>query len=226
MRIASTLLTGVVMVALCFVLGGCRKDKQPATGPATPPPVLGGTVVAVGDSLTAGYGLAEPAAYPAQLGKKLNAAGYRWRVVNAGISGETSSGTLSRVDWILKLHPDVVVLETGANDGLRGIDSQVMRSNLDRIVTALQGKGVVVVLAGMRMLKSMGPQYVTRFGAVFPEVAKKHDLILIPFFLSNVAGEASLNQQDGIHPTERGYGIVTETVYPYVVRAIEKKKGK
>jgi acyl-CoA thioesterase I len=225
MRIAGILLTGVAMALLSMVFTGCQKEKAPAATATAEPAAFEGTVVAVGDSLTAGYGLPESQAYPAQLAGKLREGGYSWRVVNAGISGETSSGTLSRVNWILKLKPDVVVLETGANDGLRGLDPQLMRRNIDQIVTALQAKGVVVVLAGMKMLKSMGPDYVAQFADVYPGVAKEHNLILIPFILSGVAGDATLNQQDGIHPTAKGYGIVTDTVYPYVVQAIAEKKG-
>jgi acyl-CoA thioesterase I len=219
------ILLAVVAMTLCTLFAGCQKDKEPAASLPPEPTVYDGTVVAVGDSLTAGAGLSESYAYPAQMEKKLRQAGYRWRVVNAGISGETSSGTLSRIDWILKLEPDIVILEIGANDGLRGVDPQLARRNIDKIVTALQAKGVVVVLAGMQMLINMGASYTTEFAAIYPKVAREHDLILIPFFLSNVAGDASLNLADGIHPTAKGYSIVTETVYPYLLQAIEKKRG-
>ena len=218
------LLTIFAMV-ICTAFAGCQKEKEPAVRPATDPPPSEGIVVAVGDSLTAGYLVPESDAYPAKLEQKLHHAGYRWRVVNAGISGETSSGALSRVDWMLKLKPDIVILETGANDGLRGVNPQLTRKNIDKIVSALQAKGVVVVLAGMQMLKNLGASYVEEFAAIYPLVAKKHDLILIPFFLANVAGDATLNQADGMHPLPQGYRIVTETVYPYLIQAIEKKRG-
>ena len=204
---------------------GCREEKQPAPGPTGAAPVYEGTVLAVGDSLTAGYGLPESEAYPAQLERKLRQAGYRWQVINAGISGETSSGTLSRVDWILKLKPDIVILETGANDGLRGVDPRLTQANIDKTVSALQAKGVVVVLAGMQMLSNLGQNYVERFAGIYPALASKHALILIPFFLSRVAGEPALNQADGIHPLGKGYEIVVETVYPYLIQAIERKRG-
>jgi acyl-CoA thioesterase-1 len=184
----------------------------------------GGTIVAMGDSLTAGYGVAERDAYPAQLERKLQQAGYGWRVINAGISGETSSGALSRTDWLLRLKPDIVILETGANDGLRGVDTRLTRRNIDRIVSKLQAHGVTVVLAGMQMVKNLGPGYVADFLAIYPTVAKKHHLILIPFFLSKVAGVPSLNQADGIHPVAEGYRIVTDTVFPYVKQAIDHRK--
>lgn len=187
---------------------------------------LEGTIVAAGDSLTAGYGLPERDAYPAQLERKLNQNGYRWKVVNAGISGETSSGLLSRVDWILKLKPDIVILETGANDGLRGVDPKVTGANIDKAVTRLQAKGVTVVLAGMRMVTNMGPTFTKEFAANYSSVAKKHHLILIPFFLEGVAGDPALNQQDGIHPVARGYQIITDKVYPYVTKAIDLKRKK
>ena len=185
----------------------------------------GGTIVAFGDSLTAGYGVPASDAYPAQLQRKLQQAGYRWRVVNAGISGETSTGALARVAWVMKLKPDIVILETGANDGLRGQDPELTRKNLDRVVATLQSKGVVVVLAGMRMLKNLGPAYTGKFAAIYPRVAKERKAILIPFFLDKVAGRESLNLSDGVHPTGKGYAIVTDNVYPYLLQAI-KESGR
>jgi len=208
-------------MALIGLGSGCQDTSTPAA-PQRPEQSAAyqGTIVAMGDSLTAGYGLREEDAYPAQLERKLRAAGYRWRVVNAGISGETSSGALSRINWVLKLKPDVVILETGANDGLRGIDPSVMKKNISEIVRILKQHNVKVVLAGMRMLTNMGREYTESFTAVYPEIARKEGLILIPFFLAGVAGDPSLNQADGIHPVAEGYRIVTETVYPYLLKAI------
>jgi acyl-CoA thioesterase I len=221
-----TLLLAMLALASGGVGAGCQKEKQSAApAPAGTPP-FEGTVVAFGDSLTAGYGLPEAESYPAQLEKRLRESGYRWRVINAGISGETSSGALSRVDWILKLKPDIVILETGANDGLRGVDPKLTQSNIDQTVTRLQEKGVIVVLAGMRMLTNMGPSFTREFAGIYPKVAKKHNLILIPFFLAGVAGDASLNQADGIHPIGEGYRIITEMVYPYLVQGIKNSKKK
>lgn len=211
-------------VTLCVLFSGCQKQQESsAQKPADP--TYQGTIAAVGDSLTAGLGVNESDAYPAQLQRKLQQNGYHWRVINAGISGETTSGTLSRLNWVLKLKPDVVVLEIGANDGLRGIDTELARKNIEKIVTTLQSKGVVVVLAGMQMLRNLGTDYTGRFMAIYPKVAKEHHLILIPFFLTNVAGDPNLNQQDEIHPTAKGYAIVTDTVYPYVVKAIHQKQS-
>ena len=223
-------LFGLLLALLALTAGalgaGCQKKNGSAAAPPAEAPSVEGTVVAVGDSLTAGYGLRETEAYPAKLENKLRQAGYRWRVVNAGISGETSSGTLSRVDWILKLKPDIVILETGANDGLRGVDPQLTRDNIDKTVTLLQEKGVVVVLAGMRMFANLGPSYTKEFADIYPKVAKQHGLILIPFFLAGVAGDAALNQADGIHPVAKGYQVVTDLVYPFLLQAIDQKKKR
>jgi len=202
-----------------------REDPPPAPQQAA---INKGTIVAVGDSLTAGLGVAEDLAYPAQLERKLAAAGLPYRVINAGVSGETSSGALSRIQWILRLKPDIVVLETGANDGLRGIDPSLTRKNIEDILGALQRAHVSVVVAGMQMVANLGPEYTKAFRQIYPEAAKTFRSPLIPFFLAGVAGQSALNQPDGIHPTAEGYRIVTETVYPYVVQAIrerEKSRG-
>jgi acyl-CoA thioesterase I len=219
------LIAGMAMT--CSTLfAGCQEHKQPQAAGPKEAPASSGTIVAVGDSLTAGYGIPESEAYPAQLERKLHQAGYRWKVVNAGISGETSSGTLSRIDWVLKLQPDIVILEIGANDGLRGVEPQLVQENIDKIVTRLDSRGVVVVLAGMEMLRNLGVAYTSRFSKIYPAVAKEHELILVPFFLAKVAGERELNLHDGIHPTGKGYTTVTDTVFPYVLKAIEKKGMK
>ncbi|GFO65699.1 arylesterase [Geomonas paludis] len=210
----------IFTLALCTVTGA-----GPALAAGAAKPASHGTIVAFGDSLTAGYGIRESEAYPAQLQRKLHQAGYQWTVINAGISGETSTGALARVDWVMKLKPDIVILETGANDGLRGQDPDLAYRNIDKIVSTLQSKGVVVVLAGMRMLRNLGPAYTGKFAAIYPRVAKERKVILIPFFLDKVAGKEGLNLSDGVHPTAKGYAIVTETVYPYVVKAIKQKGG-
>jgi acyl-CoA thioesterase I len=212
-----------VLVVL-FFFTGCKQQNKPASAVQHEHPVYDGTIVAVGDSLTAGLGVNEEDAYPAQLEKKLREAGYNWRVINAGISGETSSGTLMRVTWVLKLKPDIVILETGANDGLRGIDPRITRRNIDETARLLKKSNVVVVLAGMRMVTNMGRKFTDDFFSNYAAVAGKYDLILIPFFLAGVAGDPTLNQADGIHPTAEGYRIVTEIVYPFALRAIKRVK--
>jgi acyl-CoA thioesterase-1 len=210
-------------IALGCLLSGCEQSSTPA--PTTQAqPAFAGSIVAVGDSLTAGYGVSEADAYPARLEKKLQSAGFNWRVVNAGISGETSSGTLSRVAWVLKLKPDIVILETGANDGLRGIDPQLTKKNIAETVRLLKENRVTVILAGMHMVASMGREYTAAFADIYPSVAKKHELILIPFFLQGVAGNPALNQGDGIHPVAEGYRIITDMIYPYVVPALASKQ--
>lgn len=216
-------LAGVVVVVMGLTVG-CEKQKQPAVPPRAEPAAFKGTIVAFGDSLTAGLGLPEEEAYPAQLEKKLRQEGHPWRVVNAGISGETSSGALSRVAWLLKLKPDIVILETGGNDGLRGVDPALTRANIDEIVRILKENKVSVVLAGMRMVTNLGRLRTDAFAAIYPAVARKHDLVLIHFFLEGVAGDAALNQSDGIHPTAEGYRIVVAGLYPFLLRVIEHKK--
>lgn len=215
----------MAVIAMLALVGCNRKEapRQPVTKQEAAPAVAG-TIVAVGDSLTAGYGLDEADAYPAQLERRLLDAGYHWRVVNAGISGETSSGALSRMNWVLTLKPDIVVLVTGANDGLRGIDPKVTEKNLDEMVRILKERNVTVVLGGMKMVTNLGRAYTGAFSAVYPAVARRHDLILVPFFLEGVAGRANLNQDDGIHPTTEGYRIVVDTVFPFVVKSIEKRR--
>jgi acyl-CoA thioesterase I len=182
------------------------------------------TVIALGDSLTAGYGVKEKEAYPARLERKLHEAGYHFRVINAGISGETSVETLARLNRVLDLKPAIVILEIGVNDGFQGLDPTVIRKNIEEIVNILKKAGVAVVLAGMRMFDNFRPGYNASFAAIYPEVAKKYDLVLVPFFLEGVAGDPSLNRQDGIHPTAKGYRIVADTVYPYLLKADEPGK--
>ncbi len=199
-----------------------RPQQKPAPHHPRPPPYAG-TIVAMGDSLTAGLGLLEEQAYPAQLARRLSAAGHRFKVVNAGISGETSSGALSRVDWVIaSLKPDIVILETGANDGLRGIDPALLEANLNRLITIFKSHNIEVILAGMQMLPNLGPDYTRAFKTIYPRVAQQHHIILIPFFLEGVAGREDLNQPDLIHPTAAGYQKIVDTIYPFVVKAIER----
>lgn len=168
-----------------------------------------------GDSITAGYGLGTAEAFPALIQERIDELGWPFEAVNAGVSGETSAGGLRRIDWVLREPVDVLVLELGANDGLRGVPVVGMRSNLTRIVenTRAKNPNVSVIIAGMRMPPNLGRQYATDFGNAFPEVAEELDAELIPFLLEDVAGHPLLNQFDGIHPTARGHKIVAETVW-------------
>jgi acyl-CoA thioesterase-1 len=215
----------ITVFALQFLFAVCARHNEAAQPVPREQPAFEGTIVAMGDSLTAGLGVAEEDAYPARLERKLRSAGYHWRVVDAGISGETSSGALSRVNWVLKLKPDIVILETGANDGLRGIDPRVTKRNIDETIRILKENRVTVVLAGMRMVTNLGREFTRAFAAVYPDLAAKYGLILVPFFLQDVAGVPSLNQADGIHPTAEGYRLVADTVYPFVRAAIDRKRA-
>ena len=151
--------------------------------------------------------------YPAKLQAKIDAAGYRYKVVNAGISGETSSQGLDRVQSVAALHPAVVIVEFGANDGLRGIPVETTRRNFSAIVSRLQSAGAKVVIAGMEIPPNYGPQYTSSFRNIFPALAKEYNAPLIPFFLEGVGGHSELNQEDGIHPTAEGYDLVVENVW-------------
>jgi acyl-CoA thioesterase-1 len=180
-----------------------------------------GVIVAMGDSLTAGLGVAPQESYPAQLEKLLAERGLNYRVVNAGVSAETSSGAKARIDWVLKLKPDIVILETGANDGLRGIDPKLVENNIEQIIVRLKQEEVIVVLAGMMMLPNLGKTYVTAFNDLYPRLASQQEVVFMPFFLKDVAAEPTKNQADGIHPNPAGYKIIAANLLPYVEQAIE-----
>src|SRR5689334_2802724 len=167
-----------------------------------------------GDSLTAGYGLSVEEAFPAIVGKKLNDAKKPCTVINAGLSGETSAGGLSRLDWVLRQPVDIFVLELGANDGLRGLPVDETRKNLQLIIDNVKKKNptVQIVLAGMMVPPNMGPDYTTNFQRIYPDLAKKNNTKLIPFLLQGVAGNEKLNNADGIHPNVEGHKIVATNV--------------
>jgi acyl-CoA thioesterase I len=173
-------------------------------------------IVAFGDSLTAGYGVAPDEAYPALLEARLRAEGYRYRVINAGVSGDTTAGGLRRVDWALRSRPDIVLVELGANDALRGLDLGQVRSNLDAMVTRFEGAGARVLLLGMRLPPNYGTPYAGEFERVYQDVAARRKVPLVPFFLDGVAAVARLNQPDGIHPTAEGYRLVVDRLWPHL----------
>lgn len=186
-------------------------------------------IVAFGDSLTAGFGVASQDAYPAQLQRRLDALGYRYHVVNAGVSGDTTAGGVRRVSWILNGNPHIVILELGGNDGLRGLDIEQSRANLEAIIVRLKQAGIITVLAGMKLPPNYGADYTTRFESMYKDLAKRHGLPLIPFLLDGVGGDRRLNQADGIHPTGEGYRIVVEnvlrTLEPLLDRPIAGQRG-
>lgn len=168
-----------------------------------------------GDSLTAGYGLSPSEAFPAIVEKKIKAAGNNYKVVNAGLSGETSAGGLSRLDWVMRQPIDIFILELGANDGLRGLPLDQTKKNLQSIIDKVKAKNpnVKIILAGMMVPPNMGPDYSEEFKKVYPELSSKNKTKLIPFLLQDVAGIEKLNQADGIHPNAEGHKIVAENVY-------------
>ena len=177
-------------------------------------------IVVFGDSLAAGHGLPESAGFPAQLQARLKAEGIEARVVDAGVSGDTTAGGLARLDWTLADKPALVILELGANDALRGIDPKRTRANLDAIIGKIQASGAKLLLAGMKAPSNWGEAYQHRFDRLYPELAHAHGVALYPFFLDGVAMDPALNQPDGLHPNQRGVDIVVERILPYVVRLI------
>jgi acyl-CoA thioesterase-1 len=179
-------------------------------------------IVAFGDSLTAGFGVAPQASYPVQLQRRLDDHGYRYEVINAGVSGDTTAGGLRRIPWILNSHPYLVVLELGGNDGLRGLDLDQTRSNLEAIIVRLQQAGILTVLAGMKLPPNYGAEYTARFESMYRDLATRYQLPLIPFFLDGVGGDRRLNQADGIHPTGEGYQIVADTVFRALTPFLEQ----
>jgi len=185
-------------------------------------------ILFLGTSLTAGLGLDPDQAYPALIQRKLDSAGLRWRAINGGVSGETSAGALRRLDWIL--HPDarVLVVETGANDGLRGLDVDSTRANLEAIVRQARAAvpGIRIVLAGMEAPPNLGATYTSRFRAVFRDLARRERLAFIPFILAGVGGVDSLNQGDGIHPNVRGERIVAANVWRVIETVIREADAK
>ena len=192
-----------------------------AAGAAAAPRIL-----ALGDSLTAGFGLTPQQAFPVRLQACLAAAGIAAEVVNGGVSGDTSAGGLARLDWALADHPDVVLVELGANDALRGIDPRVTYANLDKILARLDAAGTKVMLLGMRAPPNWGSRYQTEFDAIYPKLAEKYHVPLYPFFLDGVAMDPALNQGDGLHPNARGVEIIAERIQPYVVRLLAGKGAR
>src|SRR5688500_12748599 len=208
------------VVALLFFVLSCKDNKTPqsqantAAG-NTDSAVKMKTIVFFGNSLTAGYGLSPSEAFPAIIQNKIDSLGLPYKVINAGVSGETSSGGNGRIDWILRQPLDVFVLELGANDGLRGIPLSETKKSLQSIIDKVKAKypEAKLVLAGMQIPPNMGVDYTTEFRNIYPELAEKNGATLIPFLLEGVGGELKLNQQDGIHPTAEGHHIVAENVW-------------
>jgi acyl-CoA thioesterase I len=170
-------------------------------------------IVALGDSLTAGLGVAPDEAYPALLQARLRREGFVYRVINAGVSGDTTAGGLRRVDWVLRAKPEIVIVALGANDGLRGQSAQAMRGNLEAIVARLEAAGARVLLAGMRLPPNYGVDFTREFEAVFPAVARRTKVALMPFLLDGVAADPRLNQPDGLHPSAAGHAVIADRLW-------------
>jgi acyl-CoA thioesterase-1 len=200
-------------------LQGASRDPEPQAFYSGP------LVVFLGDSLTAGLGLGEEEAFPARVASSFAAAGRPIRVVNAGVSGDTSAGGLARLDWLLRQRPDVLVVELGANDGLRGLPVEMTAANLRAIVSRARQAGVRVLLVGIQVPPNYGPDYARRFAAVFPELARELDVPLLPFLLEGVAGVPQLNLPDGIHPTAEGHERLARNVMPYLEQVLTDEPG-
>jgi len=181
-------------------------------------------IVAFGDSLIAGFGLKANESFPAQLENALRKKGHNVEIVNAGVSGDTTSGGLSRLDWSVQDGTDAVIVVLGANDMLRGMEPEIARKNLEQIVSRLKSRKIEVILGGMRAAPNLGADYAKKFDTIYADLAKEHDILIYPFFLDGVAGQRDLNLSDGIHPTPKGVSLVVERILPSVESLIERVK--
>jgi acyl-CoA thioesterase-1 len=201
---------------------GTSAMSTTASPPATPTAALP-RIVFLGDSLTAGLGLRPPDSVPALIQARLDAAGYRYEVVNAGVSGDTSAGGLSRLEWSLDGNVEVLVLELGANDGLRGLPPSQLKRNLEEIITRAKQRGITVILTGMEAPPNYGAAYTSEFRQVYRDLADAHDVTFMPFYLEGVAGNPALNQPDGIHPNAAGSRILERAVWQVLEPVLEKQ---
>lgn len=250
-RLPQRLLT-VVALSLAIAISGCQQQPDTKTAdntqnnnpavnttmaePQTPESTQSNestnsaeqqaplTILALGDSLTEGLGVDNDANYPAQLEARLKEMGYKdVKVINSGLSGETSTGLVNRLDWVLQTKPDITILTIGANDAIRGIDVATVEANIRTAIKRLQDGGSEVILGGMQIYDNLGADYVESFAAIYPRVAKDMNVTLIPFFLDGVGGDPKLNQADAIHPTREGYTIiVNDNILPILQPEIEK----
>jgi acyl-CoA thioesterase-1 len=230
-----SILAGLVAFAFLGAAGCGGNTKEPsaasreaaaATVPADPDaPPARPRIVAFGDSLTIGLGLLEQEAYPALLQRKIDDAGYKFEVINAGVSGDTSAGGLRRLDWALEGDVKVLIVGFGGNDGLRGLPVSQMKDNLSEIIDRARARGIVVILAGMEAPPNFGQEYATQFRQAFRDVALQKRVLFIPFLLNNVAGKPELNQADGIHPNQQGTQIVADTVWTVLEPLLDQMSG-
>ncbi len=213
-----------VSVLALALLAGCDQPSDSAPARAQPAPGSSerATIVFIGTSLTAGYGLDPDEAFPAVIQHKIDSAGLPYRVANAGVSGETSAGAVRRIDWLLRQKPAVLVIETGSNDGLRGLSTDSLKANIQTIIDSSRALSPPpkVVLVGMRALPNYGFAYARRFSRLYRDLADDNDLPLVPFLLEDVAGEDGMNQADGIHPTAAGHQRMAGTVWEVLEREL------
>jgi acyl-CoA thioesterase-1 len=223
---ASAAAAAIAVAVIVACGGGAKPSSTTGPGPASVPPTTATKrpqVVVFGDSLTAGLGLEPSQAYPALLQQRIDSAGYDYDVINAGVSGDTSAGGLSRTDWVLGPDVRVLVVAFGGNDGLRGLPVEELKRNLGEIIRRAKTKQVAVVLAGMEAPPNLGKAYTDAFRDVYTSLAREENVPLVPFLLAGVAGVASLNQADGIHPTAEGARMAAENVWPVLQPLLERQ---
>lgn len=209
----------VIMITIMTTVSGVGSAAAADSTGEKPARML--RILAFGDSLTAGYGLPAADGFTEQLENALQTQGYDVEIINGGVSGDTTTGGLARLDWALSDNPDAVILELGANDGLRAIDPRITQSNLARILEALREKELPVLLTGMVAPPNLGREYSYAFNMIYPQLAREYETGFYPFFLDGVATEPKLNQEDGIHPNAKGVSIIVERMLPYVVNLIK-----
>jgi len=221
----------LVLVMTCLLISACRSEAPApaaasataaAPAPTSAPQAARPRIAFLGDSLTAGLGLESSQSFPALIGQRLTREGYDYEVVNAGVSGDTSAGGLRRLEWSLEGDVKVLVVALGANDGLRGLSPAEMKKNLNAVLERAMAKGVTVVLAGMEAPPNFGGDYTRQFRGVYTDLAQQHGVRFVPFLLQGVAGEASLNQSDGIHPNARGAQLVADLVWAELKPALAR----
>ncbi len=208
----------LLLVVTLFFLVACSQEPAPVKKVLENNATF--TILALGDSLTEGLGVAESENYPSKLQRLLPA---HIKVINAGLSGETSTGLLNRLDWVLKQKPDLTILTIGANDAMRALPLELTASNIDEIISRIKQSGSAVILSGMEIYNNLGANYVKEFKNIYPKLADKHNLDLIPFFLQHIAGKAKYNQNDGLHPNAQGYQIIVEkNILPVVSNYLDQ----
>ncbi|MBF0562176.1 MAG: arylesterase [Alphaproteobacteria bacterium] len=214
---------GLLSLVVNILVATALSSAAAGADPGQPGPVR---LLALGDSLTAGFNLPQGAGFTVRLEAALKAEKLAIEVINAGISGDTTAGGLARLDWALAARPDGVILELGANDALRGLEPERVYNNLDQILTRLDRAGIPVLLAGMLAPPNLGADYGRAFAAVYRRLADRHRVVFYPFFLDGVAADPTLNQGDGLHPTERGVEVIVRKIQPFVKKLIEQVRSK